>query len=66
MIERCLNDDSYQLLKLSSNSNSMSNIFQLTRTQSVVTNESDFYNHLALCEANKECYALVYIGIAQF
>lgn len=66
MIERCLNDDYFQLLKLSSNSNSMSNIFQLTRTQSVVTNESDFYHHLTLCEANKKCYALVYIGIAQF
>ena len=66
MIERCLNDDAFQLLKLSINSNSMSNIFQLTRTPSVVTNESDFYHHLALCEANKECYALVYIGIAQF
>lgn len=66
MIERCLHDDFCQLLKLSINSNSMSNIFQLTRTQSVVTNESNFYHHLALCEANKECYALVYIGIAQF
>jgi|TARA_B100000446_G_scaffold59089_1_gene54944 EAL domain-containing protein (putative c-di-GMP-specific phosphodiesterase class I)/FixJ family two-component response regulator/GGDEF domain-containing protein len=66
MIERCLNDDAFQLLKLSINSNSMSNIFQLTRTPSVVTNESDFYHHLALCEANKECYALVYIGISQF
>ncbi|ATD04868.1 sensor histidine kinase [Pseudoalteromonas tetraodonis GFC] len=66
MIERCLHDGFCQLLKLSINSNSMSNIFQLTRTPSVVTNESDFYHHLALCEANKECYALVYIGIAQF
>ena len=66
MIERCLNDDSFQLLKLSINSNSLSSIFQLTRTQSVVTNESDFYHHLTLCEANKECYALVYIGISQF
>ncbi|MDN3434856.1 EAL domain-containing protein [Pseudoalteromonas sp. APC 3356] len=66
MIERCLNDDAFQLLKLSINSNSLSSIFQLTRTPSVVTNESDFYHHLALCEANKECYALVYIGISQF
>ena len=66
MIERCLNDGFCQLLKLSINSNSMSNIFQLSRTPSVVTNESDFYHHLALCEANKECYALVYIGISQF
>ncbi|KPH91655.1 diguanylate phosphodiesterase [Pseudoalteromonas undina] len=66
MIERCLNDDAFQLLKLSINSSSMSNIFQLTRTPSVVANESDFYHHLALCEANKECYALVYIGISQF
>ncbi|WP_417670426.1 putative bifunctional diguanylate cyclase/phosphodiesterase [Pseudoalteromonas tetraodonis] len=66
MIERYLHDDFCQLLKLSINASSMSNIFQLTRTPSVVTNESDFYHHLALCEANKECYALVYIGIAQF
>lgn len=66
MIERCLNDDAFQLLKLSINSNSLSSIFQLTRTPSVVTNESDFYHHLALCEANTECYALVYIGISQF
>lgn len=66
MIERCLSDDFCQLLKLSINSNSPSHIFQLTKTKSAVTSATDFYHHLSMSEANNECYALVYIGIAQF
>ncbi len=66
MIERCLSDDFCQLLKLSTHTKSVSNCFQLSSAQSVVTNESDFYHHLTLSEANKEYFALVCVDIAQF
>lgn len=66
MIERCLSDDFCQLLRLSTRTKSVSNRFQLSSAQSVVTNEPDFYHHLTLSEANKEYFALVCVGIAQF